>query len=152
MCVLRGLERGSEQPPAETCGSTQLPPFGQFRAGGMLYFVHQPITPSRGTYQTTGNKKKRTMDIEDTNEDLFGELFGSSTKKAARTISPSRSHQSAKVEESVSESEDDDFALPATTPSKPAAATDGVPPPAETKESMVDGEDGPSGMEIIIGM
>lgn len=89
------------------------------------------------------------MDLEDENESIFGELFGSpTTKKAARIISPNRPQQSAtKIQdESSNQSEsDDDFALPAATPSKPA--TDEGPSPAEAKQSTVDGESGSSGLK-----
>lgn len=90
------------------------------------------------------------MDFEDDNEDIFGELFGSQTKKAARIISPNRPQQSAtKIQEessNQSDSDDDDFALPsAKTPSAPATGKGASP--AEAKNLTVDGGSGSSGMQ-----
>lgn len=89
------------------------------------------------------------MDLDDENDILFGELFGSHTKKAARIISPNRPQQRVtKIQEessNQSDSDDDDFALPSTTPSTPA--TDGGPSSAGGKKSVVDGEGGSSGMD-----
>lgn len=90
------------------------------------------------------------MDSEDAHESLFGQLFGSQTKKAARIISPNRPQASAtKIQdESSNQSDsDDDFALPTATPSTPAAKKGSST--AEAKYTMVDKESGSSGVETI---
>lgn len=89
------------------------------------------------------------MDFEDETESIFGELFGSQTKKAARIISPNRPQQcAAKIQdESSNQSDsDDDFALPTATPSTPAAKKG--PSPAQAEDPVVDKEESESsGME-----
>eukprot|EP00752_Nemacystus_decipiens_P001311 g1301.t1 len=81
------------------------------------------------------------MDFEDEHEEIFGELFGSQSKKPARTISPNRPlHSATNIhdESSTQVDSDDDFALPTATPSTPAANKGSAP--TEAADPMVDGK------------